>query len=285
MTPSPQIDSATLSARTKPRFKVLAIGLSIAALALSSCGDKTATNSVKPSANNGAAIEVDISQFEREADFAIGSETANVALVEYASVSCGHCANWHSTVYPDFKKKYIDTGKVRYIFRTFPTAPIQLADAGHKIAMCAGKDNYFKNIKIQFDRQKQIFDMAGQGRAREAYISLAKASGLSEQDFLSCIQDEEIDKAYEATVQSGYDLGITGTPSFFINGEAHKVYDLESIEAVILPMLGEAMPDKAEDTESEKAEMQAGDDENSDTENANTDNGENNDAPQNGSGK
>ena len=135
MTPSPQIDSATISAHTKPRFRVVAIGLSIAALALSSCGDK---NSAKPNASNGAAIEVDISQFEREADFAIGSETANVALVEYASVSCGHCANWHSTVYPDFKKKYIDTGKVRYIFRTFPTAPIQLADAGHKIAMCAG---------------------------------------------------------------------------------------------------------------------------------------------------
>ena len=227
-----------------------ALCVGVAALALTACGGGETSST--PSASNGTAIQADISEFERADDYGIGSETANIVVVEYASVVCGHCANWHSTVYPDFKKKYVDTGKVRYVFRSFPTAPAELADAGHMIAMCAGEDNYFKNIKLQFDRQKQIFDSAGKGKAREAYVSLAKASGLSEDGFIECIQNKEIREKYDATVQSGYDLGVAGTPSFFINGEKHKVYDLESIEAVILPMLGEPVPEKAPEKEAEE---------------------------------
>jgi len=227
-----------------------ALCVGVAALALTACGGGETSST--PSASNGTAIQADISEFERADDYGIGSETANIVVVEYASVVCGHCANWHSTVYPDFKKKYVDTGKVRYVFRSFPTAPAELADAGHMIAMCAGEDNYFKNIKLQFDRQKQIFDSAGKGKAREAYVSLAKASGLSEDGFIECIQNKEIREKYDATVQSGYDLGVSGTPSFFINGEKHKVYDLESIEAVILPMLGEPVPEKAPEKEAEE---------------------------------
>ena len=227
-----------------------ALCVGVAALALTACGGGETSST--PSVPNGTAIQADISEFERADDYGIGSETANIVVVEYASVVCGHCANWHSTVYPDFKKKYVDTGKVRYVFRSFPTAPAELADAGHMIAMCAGEDNYFKNIKLQFDRQKQIFDSAGKGKAREAYVSLAKASGLSEDGFIECIQNKEIREKYDATVQSGYDLGVAGTPSFFINGEKHKVYDLESIEAVILPMLGEPVPEKAPEKEAEE---------------------------------
>jgi len=226
--------------------------LGAAIFALSACGGSDTASTSTPSTNNGNAVSVDISQYEREGDYTSGSADANVVMVEYASVVCGHCANWHSNVYPDFKEKYVDTGKVRYIFRSFPTAPAELADAGHMIAMCAGEENYFKNIKLQFDRQKQIFDSAGKGKAREAYVSLAKASGLSEDDFIACIQNKDIREKYEATVQSGYDLGVTGTPSFFINGEKQKVFDLESIEAVILPLLGEPVPEKATEEPSEE---------------------------------
>ncbi len=216
----------------------LAICIGTSAFALVACGGDSAASGSSAAGSGGT------SKYERVDDYAIGAADAKVTVVEYASVVCGHCANWHKTVYPDFKKKYIDTGKVRYVFRSFPTAPAELADAGHMIAMCAGKENYFKNIKLQFDRQKQIFDQAGQGKAREAYVSLAKASGLSEDDFIACIQNEDIREQYDATVQSGIDLGISGTPSFFINGDSHKVYDLESIEAVILPILGEPIPEK-----------------------------------------
>lgn len=216
----------------------------VTALVLTACGGGSETPAQNTASETSSAAAA--SEFVRPEDYTSGSKDAKVVVTEYASVVCGHCANWHSTVYPDFKKKYIDTGKVLYVFRSFPTAPKELADAGHMIAMCAGDENYFKNIKLQFDRQKQIFDQAGQGKAREAYVSLAKASGLSEEDFIACISNPDIRDKYEATVQSGYDLGVTGTPSFFINGEKQSVYDLESIEAVILPLLGEPIPKKAE---------------------------------------
>ncbi len=225
----------------------LAVGLGVAAFALTACGGADSGANTSSTASSG-----DISQYERADDYGTGAVDAKVVVVEYASVVCGHCANWHSTVYPDFKTKYVDTGKVRYVFRNFPTAPAELADAGHMIAMCAGEENYFKNIKLQFDRQKQIFELAGQGDARKAYVSLAKASGLSEDEFIACIQNEEIRAKYDATVQSGVDLGISGTPTFFINGEKQKVYDLESIEAVILPLLGEPIPEKPSETDSKE---------------------------------
>lgn len=188
-------------------------------------------------------------EYEVAGDYAIGNADAAVTVVEYASVVCGHCANWTNTVYPDFKTKYVDSGKVRYVFRPFPTQPVELADAGHMIAMCAAEDKFMSNIKLQFERQKQIFDMAGQGKAREAYVSLAKASGLSEDDFLACMQDQDVRAKYEAIVQGGIDMGVGGTPSFFINGTKSNVFTLESFDEVILPLLGEEVPAKEDEAD------------------------------------
>jgi len=225
-----------------PRSALITV---IAAISLAACGGGDGGEKAPATSNAGAT------QYEAEGDYAIGSTDAPVTVVEYASVVCSHCATWAKTVYPDFKAKYVDTGKVRYVFRGFPTAPQELADAGHMIAMCAGEENYMKNIKLQFDRQEQIFDMAGKGQAREAYVSLAKASGLSEGGFLECMQNEELRTKYEAVVQGGIDAGVSGTPTFFINGEKAKVFTLEQIEGVILPILGEPVPEKASE---EKAE-------------------------------
>ncbi|WP_409433409.1 thioredoxin domain-containing protein [Litorimonas sp. RW-G-Af-16] len=207
-----------------------------AAVALIACGGGEATSTDTVSEGG---------QYEVAGDYAIGNKDAKVTVVEYASVVCGACANWATTVYPDFKAKYVDTGKVRYVFRPFPTSPAELADAGHMIAMCAAEDKFMQNIKLQFERQKQIFEMANQGKARDAYVSLAKASGLSEDEFLACMQNQDIRAKYDAVVQGGVDAGVSGTPSFFINGEKSKVFTLESMDEVILPLLGEAVPAKA----------------------------------------
>lgn len=193
--------------------------------------------------------------YELANDNGIGPKDAKVVMVEYASVVCGACANWATNVYPDFKKKYVDTGKVRYIFRPFPTSPEELADAGHMIALCAPEETFMKNVKLQFDRQKQIFAMAGQGKAREAYVSVAKASGMSEDDFLSCLQNQEIRAEYDAFVKGGIDAGVNSTPTFFINGEKapRGTFTIETIEDIILPILGEPIPDRSEKPE-DKAE-------------------------------
>lgn len=228
-------------------LRPIAIG-AVGALMLTACsGGETAETTT----STGGDYEV-------AGDYAIGNAGAEVTVVEYASVVCGHCANWSNTVYPEFKTKYVDTGKVRYVFRPFPTQPVELADAGHMIAMCAADDKFMTNIKLQFERQKQIFDMAQQGKAREAYVSLAKASGLSEDEFLACMQDQDIRTKYEAIVQGGVDAGVSGTPSFFINGEKSNVFTLESFDEIILPLLGEEVPAK-DDADAETGDQGAGD--------------------------
>ncbi len=217
------------------RFVLLLAG---SALALSACGgaDKAAVST------GGADGKYTVAD-----DYILGDANAPVTLVEYASVACPGCAYWHKNVYPEVKSKYVDTGKVKYVFRPFPASNVEIATAGHKLALCGDRDKFFKNIKIQFDRQSQIFDMGQKGQLRQAYISLAKASGLSEQEFITCMSDPDITSRYEAFAQLGYDQGVTGTPSVFANGQRINKNDLESIEAIILPMLGEDVP--AETTE------------------------------------
>lgn len=223
------------------------IGLS--ALALMACGggDNTATTTATPASGSN-------SQYLIENDHVTGNPDAAVTLVEYASVACGACANWHNSVYPELKKKYVDTGKIRYVFREYVTGVPEYADAGFMIALCADDENYFKNIAFQFKRQAQIFKMGAEGKARDAYIGIAKSAGLSEDEFIQCMQNQDLREQYRATMQTGVDMGVTGTPAFFVNGEKHKLFTLESIEDVILPLLGEPIPDRSEKEEKETAE-------------------------------
>jgi len=115
------------------------------------------------------------------------------------------------------------------------------------IALCAADKNYFKNIAFQFERYQTIMKMGQQGKARDAYIGIAKSAGLSEDEFTACMQNTELRDQYKAKMQTGIDLGVTATPAFFINGEKKKVYTVEDIEAVILPLLGEPIPEKSEE--------------------------------------
>ncbi len=217
------------------RFTLLMAG---AALALSACGGSDSSKAKTPSGADGAYTVAD--------DYILGDANAPVTLVEYASVSCGACAYWHQNVYPEVKSKYIDTGKVKYVFRPFPAGEPQMAQAGHKLALCADRTKFFKNVKLQFDRQSQIMDMGRRPNGlRQAYISLAKASGLTEAEFISCMGDAEVSARYDAFVDLGTDQGVTGTPTVFINGKRTKS-DFESIQAAIAPILGEPIPEKAD---------------------------------------
>ena len=219
-----------------------AVITSVAALALTACsGGETNSSTITPEAS-GTNSEYLVAN-----DHVTGSDDASVTLVEYASVACGACAGWHNQIYPEFKKKYVDTGKVKYVFREYVTGVPEYADAGFMIALCAADENYFKNITFQFKRFSHIQKMGQQGKARDAYIGIAKSAGLSEDEFVTCMQNQELRDQYKAKMQTGVDLGVTSTPAFFINGEKHKVYTLETIEDVILPLLGEPIPDRTED--------------------------------------
>ena len=213
------------------RFVFLLAG---ATLALTACGGADAPT-----------IDGFGGEFTVADDYILGNSDATITLVEYASVSCGACAAWHRSVYPELKSQYIDTDKIKYVFRPFPAGEPQMAQAGHKLALCADRTKFFKNIKLQFDRQQQIMEMGRRPNGlRQAYVSLAKASGLSEEQFISCMADPEITDRYDAFIDLGVDQGVTGTPTVFVNGKRVDS-DFDSIQAAIAPLLGETIPEKA----------------------------------------
>ena len=219
------------------RFVLLLAGASLALTACSGADAPTVS---------GADGEYTVAD-----DYILGEADAKVTLVEYASVSCGACAFWHQNVYPELKSQYIATGKIKYVFRPFPAGEPQMAQAGHKLALCADRTKFFKNIKLQFDRQQQIMEMGRKPNGlRQAYISLAKASGLSEEEFISCMGDADITARYDAFVELGVDQGVSGTPTVFVNGKRVKS-DFDSIQAAIAPILGEPIPEKTEDEAAE----------------------------------
>ena len=220
--------------KTDSKRRLLIAGAS-ALLALTACSD-TKTDAPKPSGSSAG--------YEIENDHAIGNPDAKVTVVEYASVTCGHCANFHDNVYGDLKKKYVDTGLVRFVFREFPTQPANIAQAGFLIANCAPEGRFFDVIGLQFKRQQQIVR-----DPRNELVKIARSAGLSEADFESCLQDPDEIAKFEAKVQHATDIGVNATPSFEINGELVKrtpsgdtLYTLETWDEVLRPLLGDDAP-------------------------------------------
>ncbi|MBC6402478.1 MAG: DsbA family protein [Hyphomonadaceae bacterium] len=176
------------------------------------------------------------SKYEVEGDHAVGNPDAPITVVEYASVVCGGCATWYNEVYPDFKKTYIDTGKVRFVFREFPTVPENFAFAGFTIANCADRKRFFDNISLQFKRQRAILTSEN---PRKAYEDLAKASGLSVAEYEACLQDEAWIDEYSAGITAAREQGVDSTPTFFINGVKERVFLLEDFAEKFRPILGD----------------------------------------------
>lgn len=152
-----------------------------------------------------------------EGDMALGApEGARVTVIEYASITCSHCAQWQAAVWPGFKARYVDTNKVRYIFREFPTQPVDVATAGFLVARCAGPDRYFDVIHELMARQAELL---GGGPPRTLLLDVATRAGLSEAQFRTCLADPEAVARVDARVRAGLAAGVDGTPTFFVNGE------------------------------------------------------------------
>ncbi|MNK16492.1 DSBA-like thioredoxin domain protein [compost metagenome] len=156
-----------------------------------------------------------------QGDMSMGAgDDAKVTVVEYASVTCGHCAVWNEEVWPEFKTKYVDTKKVRYVFREFPTPPQDIAVAGFLIARCAGPDKYFDVVHDIMASQKEW--MAGVA-PRTTLFRAAAAAGLSQEQTETCIRDKAAIEEMSNRIKAGIDAGVTGTPTFLVNGT--KVVD------------------------------------------------------------
>jgi len=214
--------------------------ISASALLINACSNNN-TSTTKSADGKRTAFEV-------STDHAIGSADAPITVVEYASVTCGHCANWHTGVWPDLKTKYVDTGKVRYIYREFPTGNVSLATVGHLLANCAGDDKFFGMIGVQMKRQQQILSSS---EVKAEYVALAKSAGMSEADFDACMSDQDQIDRLNAVADAGSNAGVTGTPTFFVNGSKEQIYTIEEFDKVLGPLLGETAPEEKSEAEPE----------------------------------
>ena len=150
-------------------------------------------------------------------DMTMGDPDAKVKMVEYASASCTHCATFNNEVFPAFKTKYVDTGKVHYTLKEFLTPPNEVAAASFLISRCAGKDKYFTVLDSIYKNQTEMFTT---GDFRGVLLRIAQSSGMTEEQFNACVQDEDALKALDARVTKAIrDDKITATPTFFINGK------------------------------------------------------------------
>jgi protein-disulfide isomerase len=171
-------------------------------------------------------------------EMALGNANAAVTVIEYASLWCSHCGHFYRTIYPEFRKRYIDTGKVHFLFREFPLN--ERGALGSMLARCAardgGKDKFFAVVDMLFEKQDAwayVKDPA------PPLLALAKQAGFTEQSFKACLADQKLLDALEADQnRAEAKLGVDSTPTFFVNGK--KVEDVGSIgdlAKVIDPLL------------------------------------------------
>jgi protein-disulfide isomerase len=163
----------------------------------------------------------------------LGSPDAPVTIVEYASMTCPHCATFHEKTYPELKKKYIDTGKVRFVFREFPLDPI--AAAGFMLARCAGEGKYFPMIETLFHQQKE---WAVQ-RPLPPLLAIARQAGFTQQSFEQCLANQKLLEDLEKVRERGAkEFGVTSTPTFFVNGKVQRgAPTIEDLDKLIEPYL------------------------------------------------
>jgi protein-disulfide isomerase len=156
----------------------------------------------------------DLAEAGPNGDVWLGSDKAPVTIIEYASMTCPHCAHFSTTTFPDLQKRYIDTGKVRYTLRTFPLDP--LAAAGFMLAICAGKDKYMPITETLFAKQADWIVKEPLPPLQE----IAKQFGFTEDSFKQCLANQKVLDGIQAVRDHAVEkLGVNSTPTFFINGK------------------------------------------------------------------
>ncbi len=171
-------------------------------------------------------------------DITVGNKDAKVTIVEYASMSCPHCARFHNTVLPDLKKRYIDTGKVLLVLREFPLNDIAVAVS--MLTRCAGdNDKTAALIGVYFEHQEKWLI---RGNAEPKLFELARQAGFTRESFDKCLSDEALyTKLVKQRDHASKAFGVSQTPSFFINGKAldGNIMSVDTFAEAIEPLLKE----------------------------------------------
>jgi protein-disulfide isomerase len=166
-------------------------------------------------------------------DEVLGSDKASVTIIEYASMTCPHCAHFALNTFPQLKAQYIDTGKVRYILREFPFDPV--AAGAFMLARCAGKDKYYPLVDLLF-RTQQIWAVE---QPLQPMLATVKQAGFTEQSFKECLANQKVLDGIEWVRKRATDkFHVDSTPTFFINGQMYKgAMSFEDMQKLIDPLV------------------------------------------------
>jgi protein-disulfide isomerase len=167
-------------------------------------------------------------------ELTLGRADAPITVVEYASMTCGHCAHFHTTVFPALKEKYVDAGKVRFIMREFPLD--NLAAAASMLARCAGDGKTFPLISVLFAKQDDWAFVKGDPRPE--LLKFAKQAGFTQESFEKCLTDQKLlDDIAAIRSRAADTFGVNATPTFFVNGKKLNGVALADFEKAFEPIL------------------------------------------------
>lgn len=215
-----------------------------ATLALAACSDNS---------TSGSASTADVDPYL--GDVVMGDPSAPVEIVEYASLSCPHCRDFWKQDFPRLKTNYIDTGRVRYVLKDFPTAPVELAVAVTAIARCAGEDGYYEVVDDVFTHYHDIMDaLRTNTGALPKLIEIGGRAGLSTDEVRACINHQGVQDYINEMTQEGVDKGVNATPTIFVNGEVVSPHDYASLSAAIDAILDPDAAAATAPTEDEASE-------------------------------
>ena len=190
-----------------------------------------------PEAPPAAAAPADLMAPGPLPDIEMGAKDAPITIVEYASMTCPHCARFHTDVFPTLKSRYIDTGKVRFMLREFPLDP--LAAAGFMVARCAGAEKRDAVVDLLYRQQKT---WAVPQDPAKALLGVLKQAGFTQESFDACLKDT---KLYDAVLKTreiaSEKFKVESTPTFFINGKKEPgAIPLDQLDKILEPLLNGA---------------------------------------------
>ncbi|MCC5978308.1 MAG: DsbA family protein [Salinarimonas sp.] len=166
-------------------------------------------------------------------EMTVGSPDAPVEIIEYASLTCPHCANFRANTYPLLRERYVDNGQVRMILREFPLD--QLAMAGFMLARC-DEEQYFPIVDLLFETQRE---WAFSDRPLDALAGMMRQVGFSQERFESCLRDQATYDAIVAVAEEGRNQGVNSTPTFIVDGDVHRgALSIDQFEEILAPKLG-----------------------------------------------
>lgn len=221
-----------MTSKVRPLQNV-AIVMTVAAFGLAACGEEEAA---APTETSSGVYSFTV----QDNDLVIGNRDAEITIVEYSSMTCPHCALFHEEIYPEIKKKYLDSGKAKLVFRPFPLDGYAAQAA--MLTQCAPERIKMPLIDAMFSRQRTwMYDEKG---PVEGLVKIAREAQISREAFAECVADEKTQAWLKSHIDAASETyGVNSTPTFYVNGEkTAPIRDFAQFDRIMAKFTGELEP-------------------------------------------